>query len=93
MQEVQMVLHIAELTTPEGDKLTKFKQIQDFYASQDWVFNQQLDEAIGEMGGGMVTLVNMDCRRCNAEQQGIIPFGAEFFYPQTKRSTSSMATL
>lgn len=93
MQEVQMVLHIVSLTTAGGKELTQFKQIHDFYAMQDWYFNQKLDEAVADLGGGMVTLVNMDCRRCNAEQQGIIPFGAEFFYPRTKRSISSMATL
>lgn len=93
MQEVQMVMHLTEIKTPEGNLLQQFKKMQDFYAEQDWVFNQELDKVIEEMGGGMDTLVNMDCRRCNAEQQGILPFGAEFFYPRTKRSTSSMATL
>jgi hypothetical protein len=93
MQEVQMVMHITEIIKTDGTKLSTFKELQDFYAGQEWTFQESLDEKIAELGGGMVTLVDMSCVRCNAEQEGTLPFGGDFFYPKKNRSISSMATL
>ena len=91
--EVQMVMHIVEITPPGQQTITQFRMIQKFFADQDWDFQTTLDEEIDKLGGGMRTQIDMECRRCNAEQQGTLPFGGEFFYPQRKGNTSSMATL
>lgn len=93
VSEVQMVMHIAEITPPGQKPITQFKKIHDFFAEQDWDFQTVLDEEIDKLGGGMRTRIEMECYRCNAEQQGILPFAGEFFYPQKKGNTSSMATL
>ena len=92
-QEVQMVMHIVELQAPGMDRpLDRFKDIHKFYAQQDWYFQEKLDDEIAKLGGGTNTLVDMACQRCSAEQQGILPFATEFFYPRKRRSTSSMVT-
>jgi hypothetical protein len=94
VQEAQIVMHIVELLPPGvKEPLKLFQPLQDFYADQDWYFHEAIDRVIAEFGGGVVTLVDMACRRCNAEQQSILPFGAEFFYPRTKSNISSMGAL
>lgn len=93
MQEAQMVMHIVELVTGDSKTIKHQKKVQDFYALQDWYFQEGLEDHIVKMGGGIDTKVDMACMRCNAEQQGILPFGAEFFYPQKSRNISSMGML
>jgi hypothetical protein len=93
MQEIQMCLHIVELKGADSEALTDFRKIRAFYQDQSWDFHTGIDEAISEFSGGVDTLVKSFCKSCNAEQEGILPFGAEFFYPRKRRSISSMATL
>lgn len=89
----QMVMHVAAIL-PEGKELIeKFERVRDFYNDQDWCFHEALEGAINDFGGGTNTTVEMFCKRCNAEQEGVIPFGVEFFYPQKSTKRSSLATL
>lgn len=90
---MQLVLHIVEIELRDGTKLSDIRSIREFYEDQDWIFQEQLEEEINSFGGGVMTTVRMDCRRCNAEQEGMIPFGGEFFYPRKNSKFSSMATL
>lgn len=94
VQEAQVVMHIKEVLAPgEKEPKTTFQQIQAYYADQDWYFHEAIDDELAAFGGGVMTLVDMACQRCDAEQQGILPFGAEFFYPRKKSNISSTAVL
>ena len=89
----QMVMHIAAIVPTGGEPISKFDRIRDFYSKQEWRFHEELEDAINDFGGGTDTSVEMDCRRCNAEQEGMLPFGAEFFYPRKSTRPSSLAIL
>jgi hypothetical protein len=94
LEEAQAVLHLVEVTPPGAtEPLTQINAIWDFYRKQGWEFQDGLTDFLSKVSGGVETRVDSECRRCNAEQTSVIPFGVEFFYPQKTSSISSMGML
>lgn len=89
----QLLLHIEAIVVSPDEEITSYDGIKRYYEDQDWIFHESLEEAINAFGGGTNTTVAMDCKRCNAEQEGALPFGGEFFYPQKSTRRSSLAIL
>jgi len=91
--EVQMCLHIASITPLGCAEIEGLAKVREFYQDQSWYFHTALDDVVASFSGGVNTTVKSYCNQCHAEQESVIPFGAEFFYPRKKHSISSMATL
>jgi hypothetical protein len=89
--EVQAVLHLVEIQNGSAEPLKGINAIWEFYKNQDWDFQNALGDFTTKVFGGVETQVETECQRCSAEQNSVVPFTADFFYPPRSNTTSSMA--
>jgi hypothetical protein len=93
MVEVQNCMQIVEMQVADGDIWTwedNADQIRAYYGNSEWDFDEALEAAIFDIGGGVKTELDTFCRDCKGEQTQLLPFNQDFFIPRKKRRAFSM---